>query len=202
MNNSKSTILKSIRENTFEQFEMPNLDELEEVSLKYSDCTAQFQEIMKQVGGRAVVCREGERIEDIVAGIYPQAKRTALATSHTLDASLLKGNVFDADSVEDPRDLNGIDLTIADGAFGVCENGAVWVEQTIKNRAAYFLSEALVLLVPRDNLVSNMHEAYRRIGTDVPTYGVFVSGPSKTADIEQALVLGAHGARDVTVVLV
>lgn len=46
-----------------------------------------------------------------------------------------------------------------------------------------------------------MHEAYKRVeGTDYK-YGFFVSGPSKTADIEQALVFGAHGPMNVLVVL-
>jgi L-lactate dehydrogenase complex protein LldG len=47
-----------------------------------------------------------------------------------------------------------------------------------------------------------MHEAYARIEMD-PKYnfGTFISGPSKTADIEQALVMGAQAARGVTVVL-
>ena len=47
-----------------------------------------------------------------------------------------------------------------------------------------------------------MHEAYRRIEMD-PRYnfGTFISGPSKTADIEQALVMGAQAARGVTVLV-
>ena len=50
--------------------------------------------------------------------------------------------------------------------------------------------------------VNNMHEAYARFDMD-PNYnlGTFISGPSKTADIEQALVMGAQAARGVTVIL-
>ena len=76
-----------------------------------------------------------------------------------------------------------------------------WLQQDVEQRAVYFISEALVILLDRKNLVNNMHEAYKRIDTGEYGYGVFVSGPSKTADIEQALVMGAHGARSVTVIL-
>jgi len=97
--------------------------------------------------------------------------------------------------------LDGTDLAIIRGSVGVCENGAVWICQEVEQRAVYFISEALVILLDRKNLVNNMHEAYKRIDTGDYGYGVFISGPSKTADIEQALVMGAHGARDVTVIL-
>jgi L-lactate dehydrogenase complex protein LldG len=47
-----------------------------------------------------------------------------------------------------------------------------------------------------------MHQAYEQISSADYGFGVFLAGPSKTADIEQSLVLGAHGARGLVVFLV
>ena len=93
-------------------------------------------------------------------------------------------------------------MGIIQGELGVAENGCVWIPQTMKERAVCFISEELVILLDKDNIVSNMHEAYKRIQMPHYGYGVFISGPSKTADIEQALVMGAQAARGVTVILV
>ena len=46
-----------------------------------------------------------------------------------------------------------------------------------------------------------MHDAYAKLSKPMPAYGCFVSGPSKTADIEQTLVVGAQAARSLTVVI-
>ena len=80
-------------------------------------------------------------------------------------------------------------------------NGCVWVPQTVKERVVCFISENLVILVQRNNIVNNMHEAYKKINMTDYGYGCFISGPSKTADIEQALVMGAQAARGVTVII-
>lgn len=193
---SREDILQSIRRATHVKYEKPDLKSLEEHALRYPSKVEQFYAIMKQVGGEAILLEEDEDLNELIRESYPDAKRIA---------SNLKGitcATFNPDDVDDPAELNGTDLAIIDGRIGVAENGAVWVEQDVKQRAIYFISEKLVILLDKNNIVNNMHEAYKRIDTGEYGFGVFISGPSKTADIEQALVMGAHGARDVMVILI
>ncbi len=201
---SREDILQNIRRNTRVRYERPDLTELEENALTYPDKVTQFCAIMKQMGGEAVVLGKEDDLNEIIREKYPQAKRVAsnmkeVATGEKIQ--LITCATFHPDDVASPAELDGTDLAIVDGRIGVCENGAVWLQQDVEQRAVYFISEALVILLDRKNLVNNMHEAYKRIDTGEYGYGVFVSGPSKTADIEQALVMGAHGPRSVTVVL-
>ncbi len=87
--------------------------------------------------------------------------------------------------------------------LGVAENGAVWVNAgSLPHRAAFILPEHLLVYLKKESLVPTMHEAYACVGKEEWDYGVFVSGPSKTADIEQSLVIGAQGARSLRVVLI
>lgn len=88
------------------------------------------------------------------------------------------------------------EVAVLAGGPAVAESGAVWwVPADEDERRAGFLAERVVLLVPRDALVDDLHTAYARIDPAAAPYGCFVCGPSKTADIEQALVIGAHGPR-------
>ena len=89
------------------------------------------------------------------------------------------------------------------GVFGVAENGAVWVDATrLRHRGLLFLTESLVLVIDGRNIVPDMESAYARIDFSRVRSGYFISGPSKTADIEQCLVIGAHGAKTLMVVVV
>lgn len=92
-------------------------------------------------------------------------------------------------------------VTLAGGP-AVAESGAVWwVPRSEDERRAAFLTERVWLVVARDQLVDDLHAAYRRIDPAAAHYGCFMAGPSKTADIEQALVIGAHGPRALRVLL-
>lgn len=129
---------------------------------------------------------------------YPQQRGLKTVVSN-VDG--ITGNL-DAHAIADPLQLAGVDLAILPARLGVAENGAMWLsEAECVHRVLPFITQHLVLVLERDTLVATMHEAYRRIDVDATGFGVFIAGPSKTADIEQSLVIGAHGPRSLVVCL-
>jgi len=101
---------------------------------------------------------------------------------------------------EDAHQLQDVELAIIPAHFGVAENGAMWItDPLIKYRVLPFITQQLAVVVKRENIVFNMHQAYHLIEGTNYDFGVFIAGPSKTADIEQSLVLGAHGPKGMTV---
>ena len=166
--------------------------------ISFDDPIAQFQSMLGLVGGEAHLVDSVGEVGQILQQIdvFREAKHVA---------SLVRGieGSVDARSVEDPHELSTLDWTIARGEFMVAENGSIWVDgESLPHRVLLFIAQYLAIVVPRSEIVSNMHEAYRRIEGFSGRFGVYVSGPSKTADIEQSLVLGAHGCRKLQVFLV
>ncbi|MGC3946808.1 MAG: LUD domain-containing protein [Chryseolinea sp.] len=103
----------------------------------------------------------------------------------------------------DPHKLEDVQLAIFSGEFAVAENGAVWItSESMGDRALPFICEHIALIIQRSNIVPTMRHAYDRIGTSSQDFGTFIAGPSKTADIEQSLVLGAHGPKSLTLFLI
>ena len=190
----KEDFLNKLRKNTHVQYDMPDM---KIDGIQYEDTLQQFIEMTKTVGGHVIEAEEGEDFNEIVKKAYPEAKDFA---SNLPEITIAEKN---PDTVAEANDLNGTDVGIVRGQVGVAENGCVWIPQTMKEKAILFISEYLVIFLEKKNVVNNMHEAYARIEMD-PKYnfGTFISGPSKTADIEQALVMGAQAARGVTVVLI
>lgn len=195
---SKEEILAKIKQNTGRQFPMPDLSKIRHEAIRYDNKLERFCQSVGEAGGHAVVLGEGDDLNEVIKKQYPAAKRIASVIPEITCAT------YNPDSLESPKELDGTDLAVIQGELGVAENGAVWIQHHSRHRALYFISENLVLLLDRNAIVDNMHEAYldERVNTGEGGFGVFISGPSKTADIEQALVKGAHGARDVTVILV
>ena len=189
---NKEELLGKLRCNTIHQFDMP---EASIDGIKYENTIEQFIETSHKVGSEVIEAKAGEDLNELIRKTYPEAQ---------VLASNVKGIKVDLnpDMVSEAQDLNGTDVGIVEGDIAVAENGCVWVPQTMKERVVCFVSENLVILVHRDKIVNNMHEAYRRIHMTEYGYGCFISGPSKTADIEQALVMGAQAARGVTVIIV
>lgn len=188
----KEELLEKLRRNTKTAFGMPDIDV---AGITYGDTAAQFVAMSKAVGSTVVVLGDGEDVNDVIRRQFPGARVFA---SNLPEITIAQKN---PDTVESAADLNGTDVGIVRGEVGVAENGCVWIPQTMKERAVCFISEYLVVLLSRDALVDNMHEGYERVRMADYGYGCFMSGPSKTADIEQALVMGAQAAKGVCVIL-
>jgi L-lactate dehydrogenase complex protein LldG len=190
---SKEDILKKYRANIREQFDMPDLSDIKAIT--YPNPLMQFMNMTKSVGGNAIEVEKDCDINELIRELYPDAREIA---SNLPEITIATRN---PDKVGRARDLNGTDVGVIRGVFGVAENACVWIPQTMKEKAVCFISEHLVILLKKSEIVNNMHEAYRRIQFNDYGYGTFISGPSKTADIAQVLVMGAQAARSATILL-
>jgi L-lactate dehydrogenase complex protein LldG len=168
--------------------------------LTYENPEAQFAQTFTSVGGTFF------RVANLAA-LDAELRELKLYTHARKIVSLVPGagtSTVDVVAMNQPHELLGVELAIISGEFGVAENGAVWVPGSSlgPQRAIFVLSEHLVLVVRAGQIVHTMQHAYERIRFERPGFGVFISGPSKTADIEQSLVIGAHGPRSCTLFLV
>jgi L-lactate dehydrogenase complex protein LldG len=133
-------------------------------------------------------------VDELILQHYPSDARII---------SMLAGSSFEKLLAADaPRQFENVDVMIVQAHLGVSENGAVWItEEAMGDRVLPFICEHLVVLLHQDKIVPTLQEAYIQIGQADYEYGTFIAGPSKTADIEQSLVLGAHGPKTMTVLL-
>jgi L-lactate dehydrogenase complex protein LldG len=194
--NSRNAILTALRRNSPPVSALPTPPE----PIVYSNPEEQFAEAFTSVGGKFVRVASLDTLD-------AELRKLELYTAARKIVSLVPGagtSTLDVSIMHQPHELEGVDLGVIGGEFGVAENGAVWVPGSSlgPQRAIFVIAEHLVLVVSAHQIVNTMQDAYKRIRFQRPGFGLFISGPSKTADIEQSLVIGAHGPRSCTLFLV
>lgn len=160
----------------------------------YPDLLEKFEDTLNFIGGKMFKIKQLSEIESHLPVLYGDISNVAStipALAHLADFSI---------NSPDPHDLETIELAIVPGGIAVAENAAIWItEADVVHRALPFICQYLAIVINAKNIVGNMHQAYAQIQTDATGWGCFVAGPSKTADIEQSLIIGAHGARGLVV---
>lgn len=200
---SREKILQAVGRNKPEPTPLPDLGELARVATAgFADHVVQhFTETLTGIGGQVVPVRDWD---DIAGYVRQHYHLPTLAKPHRIITTLpelaavaeVEWHAFPAHQLAD------VELAVMQAHFGVAENGAVWLtEPLLMHRATPFIAQHLAVVLRETDLVPTMHDAYVRIGGADADFGVFVAGPSKTADIEQSLVLGAHGPKTMTVFL-
>ncbi|MCB0548982.1 MAG: LUD domain-containing protein, partial [Phaeodactylibacter sp.] len=189
---SKNKILTAIRNNKPSGAPLPDIPLFREADTAPVEA---FSAMVETGGGRIVQVSGLSELNTMLPKLFPGAERIASLIPE------VDSNVA-LEQVQSPAELETVDVAVIRGQLGVAENGAVWVtEEDCGHRVLPFITQHLILLLNEDDIVSDMHQAYRQIPIDQSGFGLFIAGPSKTADIEQSLVIGAQGARSLTIFL-
>lgn len=159
-----------------------------------NDLVQKYMDVFKTIGGTAFLVDDIDAVKILINQNFDTTKRTITTLTEL-------GESFELISATvDPHTYDDVELAIIKAHFSVAENGAVWLtEEVMGQRIIPYICQHLAVLVNADNILPTLHEAYEKIGAGEYGFGGFIGGPSKTADIEQALVLGAHGPLTMTV---
>ena len=191
---SRDSILSKIKDN--QPTSVNELPSLSFLGLDKIDVIETYKTVLKGIGG---FCEEVSSLDDVkayIAAHYPVDKRKITTIPELAD-------IAETDwTNDDPHSLQNVELAIIKAHFGVAENSGLWeTDAILGQRVSPFIAQYLSIIVNKKDILATMQQAYERIGDLDYGFGTFIAGPSKTADIEQSLVLGAHGARGLTVFL-
>ncbi|MFO1324623.1 MAG: LUD domain-containing protein [Burkholderiales bacterium] len=149
---------------------------------------------LERMGARFAGAPPDGDVAELVASLFPNAAVFCSAVPEVAGNRPLA-------QVRRPAELHDVDVGVVRAAFGVAETGSVYVtDREFGVNSLGFLAQHLVVLLDPARIVPNMHAAYREPAVARAGYGVFMTGPSATADIEGVLIHGAQGIRSLTVV--
>lgn len=190
----RETILKAITTNKPDLIPLPEINKV--AFFEELDLIETFIKNVSLVGGtiKEVVLTN---LDSEIKKCYPNAKEIVCLVNES------KLGTISISEKTNPHSLEHIDLAIVKGNLGVSENGAIWISSiNSTERVLPFITNDLVVVLQKEKICLHMLDAYDILAERDRNFGVFISGPSKTADIEQCLVVGAHGAMSLTVFLV
>ncbi|TDO19580.1 LutC/YkgG family protein [Pedobacter duraquae] len=190
---NRNLILTAVAKNQPEYQEIPDIPAENNIE---TETLQSFKQVLSDIGGTALEAKDIAELKVLIQTFFPESSRK-VSTMQILS------DIVDTDLSSDfPHDFEDVDVAILEGHFGVAENGAVWItEDKMGQRILPFICQHLVLIIHKDEVCATMQQAYAKVGTADYGFGTFIAGPSKTADIEQSLVLGAHGPKSLLVLI-
>lgn len=189
---SRERILDAVRRNLPPVADVPAVPVFEEddrTSLWPRFCAG-----LERMGGRLVEPATGADLEALCRALFPDAAVVCSATPEI-------AGTRSAAAAARPHDYDDVDVSVVRALFGVAETGSVYLDEAALVRPALgFLAQHLIVLLDPADVIANIHSACHRPEFRDAPYGVLMTGPSATADIEGVLIRGAQGVRSLTIV--
>ncbi|HEY9002952.1 MAG TPA: LUD domain-containing protein [Mucilaginibacter sp.] len=193
---SREKIVSAIRANQPELTALPDVEPLKAYANK-ENLLAQFTTIATNIGAKVCEVKNIDEVKTAIQNNFGEGKRIVSTLSELSDIADTKEYLKNL-----PVELADVELAILRSDLAVAENGGIWItEDQMGQRVLPFITQHLAVIVDAKNIVPTMHDAYSSIGITTQGFGAFIAGPSKTADIEQSLVIGAHGPRSMSLFL-
>jgi L-lactate dehydrogenase complex protein LldG len=191
---NREEILHAVKMNQPEETPLPDLQSF--FLNKTEGVIEEFTRVLEGIGAQVLQVNNNQEIIDILKKQFKIGEVRVVSPLENLS------EIAEPFIGDDPHQLADAELVILPAHFAVAENGSCWLSDAIfKERVLPFIPQHLAFMVNKVDILPTMHEAYARIGATDYGFGTFIAGPSKTADIEQSLVLGAHGPRSLMVFL-
>lgn len=188
---SREKILEAVLKNQPQTTLLPDISMFKGDNI---DIVQKYMDVFKAIGGAAFLVDDLTALKALIKEHFEVTKRIITGLPELSDRFELLSTTVDPHTYED------VELAVIKAQFGVAENGAVWLtDELMVQRIIPYICQHLAVVVSAESIVPTLHEAYEIIGEGSYGFGGFIGGPSKTADIEQALVLGAHGPLSMTV---
>lgn len=205
MSSARDAILGALRQG-LRGTVVPPLPPLRERSLASEQYVATFTSMLTRVGGTVDVVADLEAARTRLAELLGEAKAHTVACSDAPELRSLLQPSLRALPHDAPRsELLAADCGLTTAQFGIAETGTlVLCSSDERHRLASLLPARHVCLLPRSRLRGTLAEVLAAVHRDGPPSSrtiTFVTGPSRTADIELTLVVGVHGPKFLHVLL-
>jgi len=170
-------------------------------------CVTRFRELLESVGGRVTIVRSEDEAREVLARRVRELGATRVVVSDAPAAGRLVGTLSGARvlaSTADRAELLGAEVGVTSAQWGIAETGTlVLLSDHERSRLASLLPAVHVALLDARCILPTLGAALAAVhdGSLAGRTVTFVTGPSRTADIELTLVVGVHGPRELDVLL-
>jgi len=221
---SREKILNEVRKATAIPSQLPtspdNIDQriaksLASITPKGNEALReQFKKELELVSGEFHLVRDQEEAAALVSIITSQSGYKKLAVSgeelcqdiaRRVNEKNLDIQLIYATKIEHPKrkhELASIPASLVEASFAIADTGSlVFLYDESRTSLPHFLSDCIFVVIKQQQIIANQFDLFNKLSVEKAKNMVFVTGPSRTADIEKVLTLGAHGPRRLIVMM-